>query len=90
MFFCQTLSKQFYERRPIRPSSRCGSAVQPQDQPQERLFVSAGVDAVPGVFRFAESAMGSAGFAVSNPGNCISLTGVCRLGDVIIVLFSNM
>lgn len=53
-------------------------------------MVPAGVDAVAGGFRFAESAVGSAGFAVSTPGNCASLTGVYRLGDVIIVLFSNM
>lgn len=38
-----------------------------------------GVDRVPELLGFAESAAGAAGLAVFNPGDCASLTGVCDL-----------
>lgn len=38
-----------------------------------------GVDQVPELLGFAESAAGAAGLAVFNPGDCASLTGVCDL-----------
>lgn len=39
----------------------------------------AGVDRVPELLGFAESAAGAAGLAVFNPGDCASPTGVCDL-----------
>lgn len=77
MVFCQTApkpdlmtSKTFQQVTGAEAGARLLFSLR-TDSPHQPVWTR-----VPGLFRFAESAAGAAGFAVSNPGDCASLTDV--------------
>lgn len=79
MFCCQTSPKSELSKEASKTRQQvtgAGTEARPANGPRGRSFAWASVDRVPELFQFAESAAGAVGLAVSNPGDCASLTGV--------------